>query len=245
MECVLIVDDSTEQLERHKQFLEDSYHILCCKSGTEAMDMLRAEAVDLILLDIEMPLMDGYEVLRQIRELNKGMNLAVVGLTGNKSRASVLKFISKGGTDYLIKPVTPEGLREKVAQVLLQERQNRERKKILIVDDELESLLLFKNLLKDSYHVTTLNAGKMAIDYLYKNKPDLILLDYHMAPFSGVSLFRMFRNMESAKDIPIAFITGCHDKDTIYECARLAPAGVFLKPVERGEFLGKIRGILG
>lgn len=244
MSYILIVDDSMEQLEMHRQYLSDSYRVVCCKSGEEALEHLGTEIPQLILLDIEMPMMDGFAVLEQIRQINNAMDLPVIGLTGNKSKASVLSFISKGGNDYLTKPVAREALREKVAAVLAQEAKRRELKKILIVDDELETLLLLKSLLKDTYSVTILNAGKMAIDYLYKNKADLILLDYHMTPFSGVSLFRMLQNLENAKDIPVAFITGCHDKESLLECARLKPAGVLLKPIEKGELLSRIREIL-
>lgn len=244
MDTILIVDDSEEQLELHKQYLDDTYTVVCCKSGASALDKLSEITPLLILLDIEMPVMNGYTVLEKIRKMETAMNIPVIGLTGNNNRASVLNFVSKGGNDYLAKPVTREVLRDKVALVLKQENKKRDMKKILIVDDELESLLLFKNLLKDSYNITTLNAGQMAIDYLNKHMPDLILLDYHMTPFSGVSLFRMIRGMDNLKEIPIAFITGCHDKESLLECAKLLPAGVFLKPIDKAELHKKIKEIL-
>lgn len=245
MDTILIVDDADEQLELHKKYLEGKYQVVCCKNGEEALNLLVHITPQLILLDIEMPIMNGYVVLENIRKMDRHMNVPVIGLTGNNSKASVLSFLSKGGNEYLIKPVAKENLLEKIDMVLTEERKKRGQKKILIVDDELESLFLFKSLLKDIYSVAVLNAGKMVIDYLSKNRPDLILLDYHMTPFSGVSLFRMIRNMDAYKEIPIAFITGCHDKESLLECAKLLPAGVFLKPIEQEELLNKIKEILG
>ena len=66
MDCILIVDDSAEALEMHKQYLGQRYRIICCRNGAAALELLEKELPQLILLDIEMPGMNGYTVLEKI-----------------------------------------------------------------------------------------------------------------------------------------------------------------------------------
>lgn len=241
---ILIVDDDEFELDIHAMYLKSDYNVLTCPSGKKALEIVQREALDLILLDIEMPGMDGFDTLDRIRTLENGMNVPVVGLTGNSSKVAVLNFISKGGNDYLVKPVVKENLLNKVSTMLSCKEKHRYDKKILVVDDDPQSLLTIKAFLKDKYEIITLSSGKTAIEYLNKYIPDLILLDYKMTPYNGITLFKSIRKMNNMEDVPIAFITGAEDEEVL-DCVYQKPDGVILKPIEKNMLRERVAGFLG
>ena len=245
MSKILIIDDSQEELEIHKKYLEEYHTVVTFQSGLEAVNQLYLIRPDLILLDINMPYLDGFEVLEKVRSMQEGANIPVIGLTGDKNKASVIKFMSKGGNTYLVKPVHQDVLLNKISEVLDAEQLKRQKKQILVVDDEMESLFIIKSYLKDDYHVTALNSSKTAIDYLHKFVPDLIILDYNMPLFNGKVAFQIIRQIDKMKDVPILFLTGEQDKEVLVECAALLPAGVLLKSAGKEVIVQKIQDILG
>lgn len=245
MSKILIIDDSQEELDIHKKYLEQYHTVITFQSSLEAVNQLYRIKPDLILLDINMPYLDGFEVLEKVRSMPDGATVPVIGLTGENNKASVVKFMSKGGNTYLVKPVHQELLLNKVTEALELEQKKREKKKILVVDDEMESLFIIKSYLKDDYHVVALNSSKVAIDYLHKFVPDLIILDYNMPLFNGKVAFQIIRQIDKMKDVPIMFLTGEQEKEILVECAALLPAGVLLKSVGKDVIMQKIKEILG
>ena len=116
-------------------------------------------------------------------------------------------------------------------------QQHRRSKKIMVVDDSEVMLTLAKSWLEDKYEVTLANSGTMAIKYLSLDRPDLILLDYEMPIVSGKTIFEMIRSEADFASIPVIFLTGQNDKQTIMEVLELKPDGYLLKSMEPGEII--------
>lgn len=114
------------------------------------------------------------------------------------------------------------------------------RKHILIIDDDLNMLKILRYYLQDTYKVTVVNSGKVAVDFLLKYTPDLILLDYMMPMFNGAAVLKIIKSREATRDIPVYFLTGQTDKDTVMECLSLKPAGYIVKPVAKEALLAKM-----
>lgn len=114
------------------------------------------------------------------------------------------------------------------------------RRHILIVDDDPDVLKTLRYYLQDSYKVTVINSGKVAIDFLLKYRPDLILLDYMMPMYNGAAVLKIIKSREATKDIPVFFLTGQTDKATVMECLSLNPAGYIVKPVAKEPLLAKL-----
>ncbi|MFC1614892.1 response regulator transcription factor [Gemmatimonadota bacterium] len=94
------------------------YEVIWEKDGAAALDSITKEKPDLVILDIMMPVMDGYEVLEAIRETSAFHDLPVLLLTAKAQQADVAKGIELGATDYMRKPFQPNKLVERVAQML-------------------------------------------------------------------------------------------------------------------------------
>ena len=123
---LLIVDDYPENLISMRALLtRQDWQVLTASSGMEALSTLLEHEVDLVLLDVQMPEMDGFEVARLMRGSQRTRLTPIIFLTANEqSDAAVLKGYASGAVDYLFKPFDPQILKPKV-QALLEQQRNR------------------------------------------------------------------------------------------------------------------------
>jgi putative two-component system response regulator len=102
---ILVVDDNLSSLKQIGAQLAESYEVSLAKSGTLALQICRQEKPDLILLDIEMPEMDGFETLKRLR-LNRYLgSIPVIFLTGNHDAETEVRGLKSGARDFITKPV--------------------------------------------------------------------------------------------------------------------------------------------
>ncbi len=115
---ILIVDDVTINLRYIAEILKDNYSLSMAKSGEQALKILNKTAVDLILLDVKMPVMDGFDVLRELSADQKYKNIPVILLTADNNDSTQDKGLSLGAADYIRKPFVPEEIIERIEKVL-------------------------------------------------------------------------------------------------------------------------------
>lgn len=123
---LLVVDDYPENLISMRALLQrEDWHVVTAASGVEALELLLQHDVDLVLLDVMMPGMDGFEVARLMRGSQRTRMTPIIFLSANaQSPASVLEGYASGAIDYLFKPFDPHILKPKV-QALLEHQRNR------------------------------------------------------------------------------------------------------------------------
>lgn len=115
------------------------------------------------------------------------------------------------------------------------------KKSILVVDDDPNYMNLVREWLKDTYKVSMATSGLRAIKWLGANKVDLILLDYEMPVTDGPQVLEMLRADDDTKDIPVMFLTGRDDKESVMAVVSLKPEGYFLKTIGKDELLNKLK----
>ena len=115
------------------------------------------------------------------------------------------------------------------------------KKSILIVDDDPQYLTMVREWLKVTYKVSMVNSGLQAIKWLGKNKVDLILLDHEMPVTSGPQVLEMLRSDSETCNIPVIFLTGKGDKESVMAVVALRPDGYLLKGIQKEELLEKIQ----
>ncbi|HVT99836.1 MAG TPA: response regulator [Acidobacteriaceae bacterium] len=120
---ILIADDRPSSRELLGLVLERAgYEVLEAENGEQALERVRAGSPDLVLLDLQMPGMDGYGVLSELRAEARFASLPVLALTASAMRGDREKILEAGFTDYLAKPAAPELVRETVARLLGEKR---------------------------------------------------------------------------------------------------------------------------
>lgn len=121
----------------------------------------------------------------------------------------------------------------------------KEKKHILVVDDDPMMLKLIKEQLKDFYHVATAINGSLALKFLENKKTDLILLDYEMPVENGEQVLEKIRSNKATADFPVIFLTGMNDRDKIQRVLDLKPKGYLLKPIDGKKLLKIIEKTIG
>lgn len=120
---ILIADDRPSSRELLRLVLERAgYAVIEAEDGEKALDRARAGNPDLVLLDLQMPVLDGYGVLAALRGEERFRNLPVLALTASAMRGDRERIMDAGFTDYLAKPAGSEVLRETVARLLREAR---------------------------------------------------------------------------------------------------------------------------
>lgn len=103
---ILVVDDETAiQLVVERALLKDGYKVLIGNDGVEAYQLFKAHAPDLILLDIKMPEVDGFEFYKQLRTAQDGLTVPVIFISGMLEETDKLKGFELGAVDYITKPI--------------------------------------------------------------------------------------------------------------------------------------------
>lgn len=140
---VLMVDDEVVVLDAFVDILEgEGYRMFTAESGEKALEILRADAIDIVVSDIKMPGMDGLELLRIIHEIDA--EIPVIMATAYSSIESTVESMRRGASNYLIKPIKVELLRSVLAEAATKRRMLRDNRELTELvkqrNEELERL---------------------------------------------------------------------------------------------------------
>lgn len=137
-------------------------------------------------------------------------------------------------TDGVATPLGAENAMTEVEKYLSKREEEKQqvqdtRRKILVVDDSVTICQSMKELLKGSYNVSTATSGVAAIRTIAVNPPDLVLMDYEMPICDGRQTLEMLRSVDELADLPVVFLTGRRDPQSMIKVMPLKPAGYLLK----------------
>ncbi|RMG46579.1 MAG: response regulator [Acidobacteria bacterium] len=128
---ILVVDDTPDNLDLMEQILEDDYDVTLASSGPECLELAARDPFDLILLDVQMPGMDGYEVLRRLQADERTREIPVIFVTARfRDPDRISTGLDLGAFDYITKPVEDEILLAKVRAVLRIREAEREKARV-------------------------------------------------------------------------------------------------------------------
>lgn len=237
----IVDDDEISRVIMYKYLLlEKQYTTNLYASGEEFLESTTRKIPDLVILDIEMPGVNGIEVFDRMRKIKELENVPVIFITGKEDKNTVLKCIGRGADGYMVKPVTKDIMKSKMEEVLKRYNEFKSNKTILMIDDDVEFLKISKIKLSKYYKVLTVDSGKTALDYLTSHKVDLIILDYFMPLYDGKNILNILKHRESTKKIPVVMVTALSSEEVINACGNNQPDAIVTKPVDIEELLSKI-----
>ena len=247
---IFLVDDTEFSLVRTKQFLKDYYAVYTLDSSAAMFELLEKVKPDLILLDINMPGVDGYETLKKIKAGEAYAEIPVIFLSGRDDEDSIIKGLSLGAVDHVPKPYTPKDLLDRIAanlypmtyqdELRVDRDKNVSKQTILAVDDSPSMLRSIHFALHNKYKVHTLQKPENLQKNLLNLKPDLILLDYNMPVINGFELFKVIREFPEFQKTPIVFLTSESSVDHLTEAINLGSSDFIVKPFNPRKLRDKI-----
>jgi len=245
---IIYVDDVNYSLVSVKNRIGEHFDIFPAQSVAKMLELLKGFKPDLILMDINMPDVNGYEGLKILKENKEYADIPVIFLTSNSDRESIVKGFSLGAVDYVVKPFTAPQLIESIENQLHPGRkkessQNEEdgnKPIILVVDDVSSMLRAIQYALQDRYKVYMLSKSEDVVDFLRNRRPDLFLLDYLMPELSGFDLIPIIRALPQHEDTPIIIITTEGTLDHVHEAMSLGASDFIVKPFKPKELVEKV-----
>ncbi len=148
-------------------------------------------------------------------------------------------------TEWVKRPLDIDYLLKCVSTYLNENTGEKRKKTVLIVDDDFNYMHTVFEWLKEDYHVGMALNGVQAISYLAKNKADLILLDYEMPIADGPQVLSMLKNDAGTGDIPVMFLTGHGDRESVLSVVGLSPVDYLLKTIDKETLRLKLRDFFG
>ncbi len=265
---ILIVDDVPANVRLLEAKLAAEYfEVLTAENGPGALAVAASEAPDLILLDVMMPGMDGFEVARRLKEDPKTSHIPIVMVTALSDTSDRVRGLDAGADDFLSKPLNDVALFARVRsltrlKVMMDELRLRhaasgrlditektikseadaEPGHILLVechDLRAESVIKY---LGDAGHVVERAAtGEDANAKLAEAVPDLIIVNLHLDDEDGLRLCSHFRTQDATRHVPILLVISADDFQELAKGLDLGVTDYLIRPFDRNELLARTR----
>ncbi len=179
---IMIVDDDQNIRLALKYRLEkEGYHVLLAGDGIDALEKVKAEEPDLIILDLTMPRMDGFGFLEEIGSNGNAVSVPVIVLTAYGYESNRARSLELGAVEFMAKPFSPRQLVAEVWKIL-----DTKKKRVLVIDDEASVRDLLAGLLEaEDCVVDTAEDGPSGVDKALAGDYDLIFMDCEISGFQA------------------------------------------------------------
>jgi signal transduction histidine kinase/CheY-like chemotaxis protein len=222
---VLLVEDSDAIIIQMKDMLEtEGYRVCIAHNGEEALASIEQQVPSAMILDLMMPKVDGFEVLKRVRAQKSTEHLPVTILTAKYVSKQELEFLKHNGIYQLIQKggIDREGLLRVVAQMMVKKNAQgttspdslerpiasaSDRPLLLIVEDNPDNLFTMKALLGTRYSILEAEDGFSGVEMAKKYHPDLILMDIALPEMNGIEALAEIRVSEGLQKIPCIAVT--------------------------------------
>ncbi len=230
----ILVGGLEERLE------QNDFQCMRCGITMEELENYQ-ESADLLIYYMDELLYKNTDSLVYLKDLvvEQDKHLILIG-TRTEYDAALASIPESCITKWVERPFDMDRFLIFLEKFYREDAKKDEKHKILIVDDDETYMELIKAWLEDRYDVVMASSGLLAIRWLARNKPDLILLDYEMPITNGPQLLEMLKSEAGTDNIPVMFLTGKQDKGSIMRVLNLKPTDYILKTIDRGSLLEKL-----
>jgi DNA-binding response OmpR family regulator len=247
---VIAIDDDSEFLDLIRIFLENmNLKVITLNDSRKAINLINSENPSLILLDIMMPHIDGFEIMQRLQEYKKTADIPILILTALKFDKFQEKGMLTGLPEMIYKEIDDKVLLDFLEQRIINSKIDNNipviKPKILLADDQTDLLLLIKEKIENSgFQVYIANDGDEAIKQVYENNPDIIILDYNMPMKNGLEVAQILKDNPLFAHIPIVILTSYSEKQAKLQGLSMGIDDYLIKPIDTDELIARIRMIL-
>ncbi len=266
---VLVVDDILPNVKLLEAKLSSEYYdVLTATSGEEALARVKNDSPDIVLLDVMMPGMDGFEVCKRIKADPAVAHIPVVMVTALTDSSDKVRGLQAGADDFLSKPVNDIALMARVRSLvrlkmtidewrvrentatqlgMTEEKANVmdepvEGANILLVEDQdFETDKIVATFQQDNDSITTVKSGMQAMEYTAQKNFDLMIISLNLRSEDGLRLCSHLRSNEKTRSIPILMLATEEDMSRVAHGLEIGAHDYLLRPIDRNEILARAR----
>lgn len=267
---VLVVDDVLPNVKLLEAKLTSEYFdVLCATSGPEALEIVQREQPDIVLLDVMMPGMNGFEVCRHIKQEEATAHIPVIMVTALDQMSDKIAGLEAGAEDFLTKPVDDIALFARVKslvrlKVMMDELKNRENTgaslgwvkageeaetfepsntSILLVDDHEKAAARVGRMLTDMASVSHSIGGEGVAERAREKNYDLVIVSLSMRETDGLRICSKMRSYEETRHVPILVVVedSEHGSRQLVRALDMGVNDYLVPPVERLELIARVR----
>lgn len=265
---VLVVDDVPANVKLLEVKLANEYYdVIVARDGYEAISQAKQHKPDLVLLDVMMPGMDGFETCKKLKEDPDVSHIPVVMVTALSDIADRVRGLEAGADDFLTKPINDIALFSRVKslvriKVLLDELRLRDQtgfqmgvltegqntftrdvsgSHILVVDDDVVQLKRLTERLSQDYVVEGVSVPQGSMNVALHGNFDLIIVSTQLSEMDGLRLASHFKSQEETRSIPILMLVDEDDSRAMLKGLELGVNDYIIMPVDYNEMAARVK----
>lgn len=234
---VLFIDDNVNLLETTEAALElEGFAVCTAPDGKTGMGKIKSEKPDLLLIDVNLPDINGFDICKDVKRSAQTMNIPVIMVTGDHT-VDIEKGFSVGADDCIMKPIDIALLAMRIGKLV-----GRKDKVLLVEDDRQICDIIMRVLEKHGCEIEVLTEGSKFLETAKRFVPDIALLDISLGtPPDGIELCRQLKNEPATKNIPVLMLTANECTKSIDTCFSMGVEDYLFKPFTIPDLLGKIK----
>lgn len=264
---ILVVDDDVNIINFFQAVLEEQgYKVDTAGNGIEAVKKVKEFRPDVILLDVIMPEMDGYEVTEELKGNPETQNISIILVTGMDTLDDKVRGLESGADDFITKPFNFDELvarvrslirlknlqeqlenlkRECKEDFLVRQKKSMSLNMILVVEDDERISKIMSNVLGTGGYLTyAVKDGLEAVEFIKDNVPDLIILDLMLPGLDGIEVLKRVRENPLTMEVPVIVVTAVDDFKTKIKGLYIGADDYLVKPVKSLELLARVKANL-
>jgi len=228
---ILVVDDSPAIRKSLVKLLEPlNANVVEAENGSIGLKYALHHNLDVIISDIDMPVMDGIEFCRELKNRPETRGVPVIVVSGFDSEEDVNRGFQAGATDYLSKDHAKEQLCGKIKEII--KKVNFQRQQVIMVVDDSETIrsVVQNGLETNGYQTIAAENGQQALDLLRNIKPDLILSDIDMPVMNGFKFREIVQSDDAFSSIPFVVMSANSDRAYMKRMLKYGASAYICKP---------------
>ena len=265
---ILVVDDNPANRKLlEARLIAEYFEVITAAGGVEALELCEEGRCDIVLLDVMMPVMDGFEVCRRLKAGTRTAHLPVVMVTALDQPADRVRGLSAGADDFVTKPIDEvhllarvrslsrlkmvvDELRHRAASAVamgIQETFDPEKMqgatpgKLLLVDDRASSAARMQQALTPQFEVVVESNAHEAMFKAAEDEFDVVVVSLGLKDFDALRLASQIRAMERTRHLPILMIADLEDRPRVLRGLELGINDWLSRPVDRNELIARVR----
>jgi putative two-component system response regulator len=228
---ILIVDDSVVvRSVLSKELLRSGVEVTQAENGQQALDIALSKELDLIITDVEMPVMGGIELCRKLKSNTRTQQIPIVILSSLDKEEDIKRGYKAGASTYITKTQAKESLIETIETVLHKTTFQRGRMILVVDDSSTVRRLVEKGLKEVGFKVAQAENGRVALETLKNEKPDLILSDIDMPEMNGEDFCQAVHADPVQASIPFVVMSANNDRPIMRRMLQLGADAYLVKP---------------